>query len=401
MATEIRMPQFGVSMETGTISEWKVSVGDEVHKGDVLAVIETEKLTNDVISEVDGVVLAIVAEEYSDIPVQGLMAVVGSRGEKWDGQAETAGSQERIKATPLARKIAKDLDVDLSKVTPNGTSGRIRAQDVYDQAKRAGAQTETEEPAALAGPAKTGKVTAAALTPFVSKNLQLMEGDETEVFSGMRKVIAERMFTSCSEIPQVTQTVQADVTKLMEFRKMLNEGRENRLSVNDFVLKAVAKSLRKHPEIRVSIDGETLIRRAHVNLGMAVAVENGLIVPVIKDADKMGIEELSAAARDYAARARNNTLTTDEYKGSTFTVSNMGMYGVVNFNPVINQPDAAILGVCAITDQLTLNEEGAVEVRKKMNLCLTFDHRLIDGAAAATFQNTVRKYLESPMEILL
>lgn len=228
-----------------------------------------------------------------------------------------------------------------------------------------------------------------------------MEGDVTERLSGMRKVVAQRMYTSSYEIPPVTQTVKVDMTALVAFRKEINAQREQKLSLNDFVLKAVAKALRRCPFMLASLDGEQIIRRAHVNLGMAVAVDAGLIVPVIKDADRMGLEELSETARDYAARARNGGLTTDEYKNSTFTVSNLGMFGVESFTPIINQPDAAILGVNSLEDELCLKEDGSVGIRKVMRISLTYDHRLIDGAGAAKFEGCIRDLLQSPMDILL
>lgn len=415
MATEIRMPQFGVSMETGTIAHWNKSVGDEVKSGDVLASIETEKLTNDVVSDVDGVLIAIVAKEGDEVPIQGLMAVVGAPGEVWQGgsaaaapaaaaepaktegagEAPVCAAGERVKASPLAKKVAAELGVDIAKVSPSHPGGRIKKKDVCDFADKMGT-------AAASAPAPAEKRPAQAEgTAFPVKNLALMDGDTAVKLTGMRKVVAQRMYTSATEIPTVTQTVKADVTKLVKFRKELNEGREQRLSINDFVLKAVAKALKSNPAMLVSLDGETVIQRAHVNLGMAVALDAGLIVPVIHDADKMSVSEISVKAKDFASRARDGKLTTDEYKGSTFTVSNLGMFGVESFTPIINQPDAAILGVNAIEDELCFLEDGSVGKRQVMRLCLTFDHRLLDGSKVAEFENTLRDLLESPMEILL
>ena len=233
------------------------------------------------------------------------------------------------------------------------------------------------------------------------KNLELMEGDVAEKLSGMRKVVAQRMYTSAVEIPTVTQTVKVDVTKLMAFRRELNARRETKLSLNDFVLKAVAKALRRSPGILVSLDGETVIRRAHVNLGMAVALDEGLIVPVIRDADLLSLETLSAQTKDLAARARGNQLKPDEYKGSTFTVSNLGMFGVESFTPIINQPDAAILGVNCVEDELVMEADGSITKHQVLRISLTFDHRLMDGSTAAKFEQCVRELLEEPVDILL
>ena len=199
----------------------------------------------------------------------------------------------------------------------------------------------------------------------------------------------------------MTQNVKIDVTALMAFRKQVNESSDQKFSVNDFVLKAVAKALKANKHILVSIDGDQIIKRAHVNLGMAVALDDGLIVPVIRDADKLTLSELAETARDLASRARENKLTMEEYKGSTFTISNLGMFGVETFDPIINQPDAGILGVCAIQDELAMDEDGKIFKKQVMRISFTFDHRLIDGAVAAKFELAVKALLEDPMQILL
>ncbi len=408
MATEIRMPQFGVSMETGTVAQWLKAEGDTVKAGDVLASIETEKLTNDVVSEVDGVLLKIVAQEGEDIPVQGLMAYVGQPGEVLPdagGMAAPAAAADtapaaaehvpaptgqmsggRVKASPLARKIAAKLGVDLSQVTPGGTSGRIRADDVRAYA----AQT----PAAPAAPAAAAPAPAAAAA-------EQMDGDTVEKLSGMRKVVAQRMQQSHTEIPPVTQVTKVDVTALMQFRRELLEKTGKKYSVNDLILKATAKCLAAHPEMLVSFDGSQIIHRAHVNLGMAVALDTGLIVPVIRDADKLSLDALAACAKDLAARAKDGGLTPDDYKGSTFTVSNLGMFGIEMFTPIVNQPDAAILGVTAVEDELVMEADGTISKHQVMRLCCTFDHRAMDGAVEARFGMALRDLLQSPVEILL
>lgn len=408
MATEIRMPQFGVSMETGTVAQWLKAEGDAVKAGDVLASIETEKLTNDVVSEVDGVLLKIVAQEGEDIPVQGLMAYIGQPGEVLPdagGMAAPAAAADtapaaaehvpapagqmsggRVKASPLARRIAAKLGVDLSQVTPGGTSGRIRADDVRAYAAQA--------PAAPAAPAAAAPAPAAAAA-------EQMDGDTVEKLSGMRKVVAQRMQQSHTEIPPVTQVTKVDVTALMQFRRELLEKTGKKYSVNDLILKATAKCLAAHPEMLVSFDGSQIIHRAHVNLGMAVALDTGLIVPVIRDADKLSLDALAACAKDLAARAKDGGLTPDDYKGSTFTVSNLGMFGIEMFTPIVNQPDAAILGVTAVEDELVMEADGTIAKHQVMRLCCTFDHRAMDGAVEARFGMALRDLLQSPVEILL
>ena len=413
MATEIRMPQFGVSMETGTIAKWFKAEGDPVKAGEAVASIETEKLTNEVVSETDGVILAIAAQEGEDVPIQGLMAVVGAPGEVWNGSAPAAAAEPaapapapaaepcaapaavptaaaggRIKASPLARKTAAQLGVDLAKVRAAGTSGRIKSRDVYAYAQQMkAAESAAATPAAAPAP-KAG-------------SLELMEGDTVVKLAGMRKVVSQRMWASHNEIPPVTQNIKVDVTELMKFRKMLLAETGKKYSVNDLVLKATAKCLRQHPEMLVSLDGDQIIQRAHVNLGMAVALDAGLIVPVIRDADKLSLDALSAAAKDLATRAKENKLGADEYKGSTFTVSNLGMFGIETFTPIINQPDAAILGVCAIHDELDMDGEGKLFKKQVMRLSVTLDHRLLDGSVVAKFEMDLRDLLEKPMSILL
>ena len=410
MAVEIRMPQLGLTMEEGTVDQWLKQEGDEVKIGDPIVQIQTDKLTSEIESEVDGVLLKIVAKEGEDIPVKGLLSYIGQPGEEVGTADEAAADPEeeipdaaevkaeetfaalpsmsggRIKISPLARKTAKKLGVDITILHGTGPGGRIIQQDILKKA---------EEPAA---PEKAAPAEPAATH---AGSIELMDGDTVVKLTGMRKTIAERMYRSHNEIPAVTQDVKIDVTKLMEFRKQLNANRETKLSVNDFMLKATAKALKKNKNILVSLDGDKIIKRAHVNLGMAVSLDEGLIVPVIKDADKMGIEELSDTAKDLAVRAREGKLNMDEYSGSTFTISNLGMYGVSSFTPIINQPDAAILGVNTIQSELDMDDEGKVFKKQVMTISLTFDHRLLDGSAAAVFQQDIKKLLEDPMNIIL
>ena len=283
------------------------------------------------------------------------------------------------------------MGVDYSGIAGTGPSGRIVVKDILAAAE-AQKNAPAAAPAAAAAPAKKEAPKA---------GLELMEGDTVVKLTGMRKVVAERMLASHTEIPPVTQNTKVDVTALMKFRKSLIETAGKKFSVNDLILKATAKVLRAHPEVLVSYDNGQVIQRAHVNLGMAVALDAGLIVPVIRDADKMGLDELAAKAKDLATRAKENKLTTDEYKGSTFSVSNLGMFGIETFTPIVNQPDAGILGVCAIQDELVMDDEGNISKHQVMRLSFTYDHRLIDGAVAAKFIMDLRDLLQSPMNILL
>ena len=421
MAHEVLMPQLGLTMEEGTVSQWIKHEGDEVKVGDVILEITTDKLTNEVASEFEGVLLKIVAQEGEDIPVKGLLAYIGQPGEAVGGAAPAAApaaptaveaapvaapaaapapvaaaNGARIRISPLARKTAAKLGVDYTNIVGTGTSGRIRQADIL-----AAAEAQKNAPAPVAEAAPAPAAAPAAKPAAKSAGLELMEGDTVVKLAGMRKVVSERMWASHNEIPPVTQNIKVDVTELMKFRKMLLAETGKKYSVNDLVLKATAKCLRAHPEMLVSMDGNQIIQRAHVNLGMAVALDAGLIVPVIRDADKMGLDQLAAAAKDLATRAKENKLGADEYKGSTFSVSNLGMFGIETFTPIINQPDAAILGVCAIQDELALDDEGNVTKKQVMRLSVTLDHRLLDGAVVAKFQMDLRDLLQNPMSILL
>lgn len=412
MATEITMPQLGLTMTEGTIGAWKKSVGDKIALDDVLVEIETDKLTTEINSEVEGVLLAILAREGEEVPVQGIIAYIGQEGEELPAASQSssaapeasaasatvqavqaAGSAApqaaqggRVRISPLAKKIAQELELDYSKLAGSGPGGRIIQKDVLV----ASAQPVTSAVAA----------SASSVVPATGNAIQQESGSRRERMSSMRKVVGERMFKSHSEIPVVTQNVKADVTALMQFRATLNQNRERRFSVNDLVLKALAKALAANPYMLTSIDGNEIVYHERVNLGMAVAIEGGLIVPVIMDADKLSLEALSMKAADLASRARSGQLALEEYQNSTFSMSNLGMFGVESFTPIINQPNAGILGVCSIEDELAL-VEGQVVLKKVTRLCLTYDHRLLDGAQAAKFQLALKALLENPLEILL
>ncbi|MGL4207811.1 MAG: dihydrolipoamide acetyltransferase family protein [Candidatus Adiutrix sp.] len=400
MTTEIKMPQLGLTMTEGTIGTWHKKIGDTINIGDILVDVQTDKLTSELASEFEGTLLAIVAQEGDEVPVQGLLAVIGNPGETVELAAapvapaaapvaaaappslapamaceQTQGGRVRI--SPLAKKEALAQGLDFSRLIGTGPSGRIVHKDVLLALKSTPA-------------------------PVVSAN------DGSQTFSSttrtrmpaMRKRVAERMLKSHLEIPTVTQTMKIDVTQLMAFRQEINAGREVPFSINDLVLKGVAKALAANKHVLTSIEGHELLSHNEVNLGMAVALDDGLIVPVIKQADKMNLETLAAKAKDLAGRARLGQLSLDEYQGATFSVSNLGMFGVESFTPIINQPDAAILGICSIEDELALADEKVI-VRKIMRISMTYDHRIMDGVVAAKFQLAIKALLEKPLDIIL
>ena len=403
MAFEILMPQMGLTMEEGTVSAWLKKEGDAIKVGDEVLEITTDKLTHAYVSEYEGVLLKIVAQEGEDIPVKGLLGYIGQPGEAVGGAAAPAPKAEepktapaaeskpaaapavtgqRIRISPLARKVAAELGIDPSGIVGSGPSGRIRRQDV------------------LAYAAAKPKAAAPAPAPVMDAE-GLMEGDTVAKMAPMRRVVSQRMLQSHTEIPPVTQVTKVDVTELMQLRKDILEKAGKKYSVNDFLLAAVARTLRAHPEMLVSYAEGQVIQRAHVNLGVAVALEGGLIVPVIREADTLTLDQVAAAAKDLAGRAKSNQLKADEYKGSTFSVTNLGMFGVESFTPIVNQPDAAILGVGCIDNELQMDDEGKLSRHQVMRLSLTYDHRLIDGAVAARFAADLRDMLQAPIRILL
>jgi len=317
-----------------------------------------------------------------------------------------------IPATPFAKLLAKERGVDIRNAVPTGFYGEVRSSDILSAAGR---EERRATPLAsrmaeklgldmkdIAGTGYDGKVCKTDILSAVeSQRENARAAAESRVrMSGMRKAISRRMLKSHTEIPSVTHIVKNDVTSLLEARTKINASGKKKYSINDFILKAVIKALAANPQILACIDGDDIIYKEKINLGMAVAVDAGLVVPVIRDARAMSLDELSETARGLAAKARENKLSPDEYKGHTFTVSNLGMCDVESFTPIINQPDAAILGVCCVSEEPALLD-GAVALRKVMRTCLTYDHRLLDGAGAAKFQKELKRLLENPIEIIM
>ena len=314
-----------------------------------------------------------------------------------------------IRATPYARKIAKQYHIDLAAVTPTGPDGTIRERDVI-RAKE-GRQRMREVPVTplaqriadsmhidlsqVKGTGIGGKISKADVLAASGRQEYLLKPGETrESMTGMRKAIAEEM-TRAAQIPTVTVTTKVDVTELTAMRLAYNADREIRISVNDLVLAAVAKALAKNRRMLCSYAGDSIIFRNEIHLGMAVSLDDGLIVPVIRNADLLGLAELSLRAHDLARRAREKKITPGECEDGTITVTNMGMFQVEAFTPILHLPNAAILGVCSIYDGVAV-KDGAAEVRKLMHICLTFDHRVMDGALAAKFNLSVKEHLEHP-----
>lgn len=444
MAYKVVMPKAGMAMETGIVAKWLKQKGDRVEKGEPLISIETDKTTMEVESMYSGVLLEILAEEGEEVPVVQTIAYIGEPGEvlpEEDKKAavgetnpaeevemkpeaaavnETAGDLQgqnqntygKIAATPAARRAAAEKGIDLAAVVPSGSFGQVKLGDVLEQSS---AQKATPLAKAIAkdrgvsigdisGSGYDGKVTKRDVL-LAGQNAEYVQSAEDELVphSSMRKVIAKRMLQSHQEIPPVTQTCMPDVTELMKLRTQINAGLadDKRVTLNDFIILATARALRKHPYVNASYKPEGMLLKKDINVGVAVAVDSGLIVPVIKNADRLLLTEVNQTAKILSSKAREGNLSPDEYSGGTFTISNLGMMGVTSFTPIINQPEIAILGICAAQQLLEMDEEGNISKKFKMPLCLTYDHRCIDGAQAALFSNTIVSLLENPLLLLI
>ncbi|MDR1588484.1 MAG: 2-oxo acid dehydrogenase subunit E2, partial [Treponema sp.] len=297
----------------------------------------------------------------------------GRSGEIRLGDVETSGP---VKTTPLAARVAADRGIDLSDVRGSGWGGKIFLSDL------------------------TGK-SSASLSPHVEEGPVKTAGGDTEVpLTKIRQITGRRMQESRQTIPDVVQHIRADVTRMLEAKKEINETQGLRITINDFVLAATVKALAANPRMNSVFAGDKLICKSSVNLGVAVAAERGLLVPVIKNAGTLNLRQMSAKAAELASLAREGRLSNDDMSGGTFTVSNLGMFGITAFTPVINPPEAGILGVCAVEDVVKLEGE-KLGIRKMMGLSLSFDHRAVDGAEAALFLKSLRNLLESPILMLL
>ena len=428
MPIEVFMPALSPTMETGTLAKWLVKEGDSVSSGDVIAEIETDKATMEVESIDEGTVGKIlVAEGAEEVPVGQLIAVLLEEGEDagaladvGDGSgapapapepaqqaapapaktnggtapaAPVAADGDRVKASPLARRIAKQMGLDLSALKGSGPHGRIVKRDL-----------ESVEPTLAAAPA-AAPPPAAAAAPGPAPEYAPPEGVPFEEVKlpGMRKVIARRMTESKQTVPHFYLTIECAIDALLAQRKQLNaklEPQGVKLSVNDFVIRASALALKQVPAANVQYAGDTMYRFDRQDISVAVAVENGLVTPVIRDAGSKGLATISQEMKDLAAKARDGKLMPEDYQGGTFSISNLGMYGIREFGAVINPPQGAILAVGA-GEQRPVIKDGAVAVATMMSCTLAVDHRALDGAIGAEFLAAFKTLIEDPMMMLV
>ena len=415
MEEVILMPRLSDTMTEGVIASWHKKVGDAVKKGDVLADIETDKATMELESYKQGTLLHIGAQQGDKIAVNDLLAIIGDASKvdiqkilanaKGGGAAVSTSSQRaespapaaapetqaapasgengRVKASPLAKKLAAEKGIDINKVPGTGDGGRIVKKDIDNYVPSATTAKPQDRPAAAAQAAPAGNVSF----------------DEVPV-SQMRKVIAKRLAESKFTAPHFYLTMAINMDKAVESRAKLNEVSKVKISFNDMVLKACAVALKQHPKVNSSWLGDKIRYNHHVNIGVAVAVEEGLLVPVVRFADLKSLSQIAAEVKDFAQKAKDKKLQPSDWEGNTFTISNLGMFGIDEFTAIINPPDACILAIGAI-QQVPVVKDGAVVPGNIMKVTLSCDHRVVDGATGSAFLQTLQGLLEEPLRMLV
>lgn len=426
------MPRMSDTMEEGNIVAWLKAEGDTVEAGEVLAEVETDKATMELDSYFDGVLLHIAIKEGT-VPINGVIAVIGEAGEDWkaaiaenEGGAtatnevantesageekttaapatsvatETTTAEDRVKASPLAKSMAKEAGLELANISGSGENGRIVKRDVEAAIQQAPAAAPQPVAAPAPAPAAEKVAQPAANVPAFSFNGGGENYTDTAV-SQMRKVIARRLGESKFSAPHFYVTVAIDMGKVWEMRKRLNEVAPVKISFNDLVVKACAVNLRKHPSINSSWLGDKIRVNHDINIGVAVAIPDGLLVPVVRFADMKSLSQINQEVKALAGKAKEKKLSPDEMTGNTFTISNLGMFGVEEFTAIINPPDACILAVSGIQDTPVV-KDGKVVPGKIMKVTLSSDHRVVDGASAAAFLNDLKATLEDPIRLLV
>ncbi|MFP3810733.1 dihydrolipoamide acetyltransferase family protein [Bacillus sp. SIMBA_005] len=376
MAVEVVMPKLGMSMKEGTVSVWNKEVGETVNKGESIASINSEKIEMEIESPAEGTILDIKVPEGEGVPPGTVICYIGEGNEqveeKKDRDIQSKPKKERKKISPVARKMANSLNLDIDTLVGTGPGGRITKEDV--------------------------------LRALPERKEKKQNETVQQPINMMRKTIASRMMESLQTSAQLTITMKADVTKLKNLQQQLNETAiaryETKLTITDFVAKAAILSLLEHPVMNSQYHNGVVKTFENVHLGIAAALDNGLAVPVIQHAERLTLIELAKSIKLYGKKAREGKLLHDEIKGSTFTITNLGAYGVEHFTPILNPPEAGILGVGTMYDT-PVYREGELSKGTILPLSLTFDHRVLDGAPASAFLSTVKAHLEEPISILL
>ncbi|MFY0643837.1 MAG: 2-oxo acid dehydrogenase subunit E2 [Bacteroidia bacterium] len=403
MAVAIKLPRMSDTMEEGTIVSWEVKIGDTVKSGDILAEVETDKATMDLENFEKGTILHLNVEEGKTIPVESVIAVVGKEGEDYkdllveapaaavveekapaiaevatpaptpvvENKSVASNNNGRVFASPLAKKMAEDKGIDIGIVPGTGDNGRVIKRDIEN-----------------------------FKAPSVGTSNFGVESYEEMPVTQMRKTIARRLAESKFTAPHFYLTMEIRMDKAIAARKEMVEYAEQKISVNDLIIKAAAVGLRKHPMVNAAWMGDKIRLNKHVHIGVAVAVEDGLLVPVVKFADHKSLAEISSEVKDKAVKAKNKELQPADWEGNTFTISNLGMFGIDEFTAIINPPDSCILAVGGAKDTVVV-ENGEIKPGKVMKVTLSCDHRVVDGVAGAKFLQTFKELLEEPVRLLV
>lgn len=426
MARVIDMPKLSDTMEEGGIAKWLKKEGDTVKEGEALVEIETDKATQEYESPAEGVVLKLLVQPGKSVALRTPIAVIGEKGEQFDiasiapkgagakvvdmptapkpqaaaptlaaarpadatpvapaagsTAANPAGDGGRVRSSPLARKVAADKGIDIGSVQGSGPGGRIVLKDL-DGAPAGGAAPATAAPQTISG------------------------ADRSIPVSMMRKTIAKRLLAAKNDAPHFYLKVSADIGRLDDWRGRLNEDLKSdptlpKVSVNDLVILAVSRALRRHPMVNASWQGETILQWGSVHVAVAVALPEGLVTPVIRNTDHLGVRDIARQSRELSNKAKEGKLSNNDYAGGTFTISNLGMFGIESFTAIINPPQAAILAVGAAVQTPAVDAKGQLVVQNRMNMTMSCDHRVVDGALGAQFLKTLVGYLEDPLQMM-
>ena len=425
MAEIIRMPKMSDTMEEGVIASWLKKVGDEIKSGDILAEVETDKATMELESYDDGTLLHIGVKDGDSVPVDGVIAIIGEKGEDVNEILKDVDSNsseveeikeikeestpiekveeikddnkeiviteptkivselkdERIKASPLAKKLANEKGIDISNISGSGDGGRIIRKDIENYKD---VSTSSNEP----------------VKEITLPKIHSEESFEELPVTQMRKTISKRLAESKFSAPHFYLTMEVDMENCIEGRKKINESSDIKISFNDIILKACAVALRKHPMVNSSFLTDKIRINHHVHIGVAVAVDEGLLVPVVRFADNKSLSHISAEVKSLAKRAKEKQLQPSDWEGNTFTISNLGMFGISEFTAIINPNDSCILAVGGIKNTPVV-KKGEVVPGNIMKLTLSCDHRLVDGATGAAFLQTLKELIEDPIKILV
>mgnify|MGYP000734178748 CR=1 FL=1 len=411
MAEVIRMPKMSDTMTEGVIVAWNYKVGDEIKPSDMIADVETDKATMELENYEKGVLLYIGANEGDAVPIDGLVAIVGKPGEdyqalldaesnKSSAPAPTEEKKEetpqpivevaapvvatpsnsntgRIKASPLAKKLAADKGIDLSTVNGTGENGRIIKSDIENFSGATSSNSSS-----------------------ISTVVTGTESFEDIPVSQMRKTIASRLSESKFTAPHFYLTMEINMDNVVESRNQINQYSDVKISMNDIILKAAATSLRKHPKVNSSWLGDKIRINHHIHMGVAMAVDEGLLVPVVRFADSKSLSQISTEVKDYSAKAKEKKLQPQDWAGNTFTISNLGMFGIEEFTAIVNPPDACIMAIGGVKDTVGV-VDGEIKPIKTMKVTLSCDHRVVDGVVGSKFLQTFKELMEEPVKILV